>query len=68
MWQGRGVFGGDGQVRPLDLGVGSECIHTSRCIQLCALQCSTCQSYLSKDAQEKSAQSGRWGGKFNQEG
>lgn len=45
----------------LTVQVGSECIHTSRCIQVY-------QSYLNKDVQEKVTQCGRWGRMFNQEG
>ena len=47
----------------LTVRVSSECIHTSRCIQLYALQFSTCQSYLDKDARGKEVtQCGRWWG------
>ena len=51
----------------LTMQVGSECIHTSRCIQLHALQFIVNHTSIEM-LRKKVTQCGRWGRMFNQEG
>ena len=51
----------------LTVQVGSECIHTSRCIQLHPLQFIVNHTSIEM-LRKKVTQRGRWGRMFNQEG